>query len=595
MPPAAVPSSISSERASAPTYVVGHRNPDADAICSAIAYTAYKHARGERGYIAARCGNSNARIDTILARFKQPLPYYLTDVYPRVSDLMTTSVVSLPENATCAEALDLIDRHGVRLLPVIAKEGQLVGTVSMVHLGGVFIPRVSQPRLMRQVHASLADIVRALRARSPHLVNENNVEELYVRLGTMDIRTFWSVSERENIPASQSIIIVGDRRDVQERAIELGIRALVITANLDLDEATIALAQKKGVSLIVSPYDSATTAWVIRTASNISRVVERKFSTIGPEVRIGEIRRNFGSGSAPALMVVNDDGKLVGILSKSDVLKPVQTRLALVDHNELTQAVPGAEEVTITEIIDHHRLGAFNTAQPILFINEPVGSTCTIVADLFRREGLQPTPEIAGVMMSGLISDTLHLNGPTTTSKDAIILAWLSEIAGVDSKKLADEIFNSGSVILAHPPAKVVRSDFKIYEEDGVRFAVSQVEELGFGNFWQHAPSITAAVQELRDEERLTFAALLITDINTQNSLLIVKGSPEVIKRINYAPVDQDEIFDLPGIVSRKKQVIPYLTGLIKEMAADGALPQSAPPFAKKRGKASLASARRED
>src|SRR4051812_21692914 len=162
----------------APTYVVGHKNPDADAICSAIAYAAYKEARGEHGFIAARCGNSNARIDTILARFKQPLPFYLTDVSPRVHDLMTTSVISLPEDSTCAEALELIDRHGVRLLPVIAPDGRPVGTVSMVHLGSVFIPRVSEPRLMRQVHASLADIVRALHARSPHLVNEAHVEEL---------------------------------------------------------------------------------------------------------------------------------------------------------------------------------------------------------------------------------------------------------------------------------------------------------------------------------------------------------------------------------------------------------------------------------
>jgi manganese-dependent inorganic pyrophosphatase len=187
--------------------------------------------------------------------------------------------------------------------------------------------------------------------------------------------------------------------------------------------------------------------------------------------------------------------------------------------------------------------------------------------------------------MAGLISDTLHLNGPTTTRKDAILLAWLAEIAGVNSKTLADEIFNSGSVILANPPAKIVRADYKIYEEEGVRFAVSQVEELGFGNFWQHAQPIANALQDLRDEERLAFAALLITDINTQNSLLLVKGDDGLIQRIGYPHVKQDEIFDLPGIVSRKKQLIPYFTSLLKEMAADGSLPsgKSATPFTKKR------------
>jgi manganese-dependent inorganic pyrophosphatase len=437
---------------------------------------------------------------------------------------------------------------------------------------------------MRQVHTSLNSIARALKGRALHLVDEKKVEDLFVRLGTMDIRSFWSISEREMIPASQSIIIVGDRRDVQRRAVELGIRALVITSNLGMDDETLAMAKAKGVSVIVSPYDSATTSWVVRTASSIERVIERTFVTANPDERIADVRKKF-SVTTHAVLVTNDDDVLIGILTKSDIFKPVQTRLVLVDHNELTQAVPGAEEVTITEIIDHHRLGALHTAQPILFINEPVGSTCTIVADLFRRENLQPTPAIAGIMMSGLIADTLHLNGPTTTGKDAMLLAWLAQIAGVNSKQLADEIFNSGSVILASPPEKVVRSDFKIYEEEGIRYAVSQVEELGFGNFWQHAKPIAQAVQDLRDEERLAFAALLVTDINTQNSLLLVKGDPGIIQRIGYPHVEQDEIFDLPGVVSRKKQLIPYLTSLIKELAADGALPtgKSAAPFTKKK------------
>lgn len=582
MPPAAAAPATATS--STPTYVVGHKNPDADAICSAIAYAAFKEARGDKGYIAARCGNSNARIDTILKRFNQPLPHYLSDVSPRVHDLMTPGVVYVPETATCAEAIELIDRNQIRVLPVTNSRRKPVGYVTMSQLGGIFIPRVHEPRLMRQVHTSLANIARALKGRAVHLVDEKKVEDLYVRLGTMDIKSFWSISVRENIPAEQSIIIVGDRKDVQRRSIELGIRALVITSNLEIDDETIALAQNRGVSVILSPYDSATTAWLVRTASSIERVVERQCVTVDPGERIADARKRF-SVTNHAVFVTNDDGSLSGILTKSDIFKPVQTRLVLVDHNELTQAVPGADEVTIAEIIDHHRLGSLHTAQPILFINEPVGSTCTIVADMFRREGLLPSPAIAGIMMSGLISDTLHLNGPTATGKDAILLAWLSEIAGVNSKQLADEIFNSGSVILANPPDKVVRSDFKIYEEEGIRFAVSQVEELGFANFWQHAKPIANAVQELRDDEKLAFAALLITDINTQNSLLLVKGDDAFIDRISYPHVEQDEIFDMPGVVSRKKQLIPYLSSLIKQLASEGALPtgKTTPPFKRKK------------
>jgi manganese-dependent inorganic pyrophosphatase len=547
------------------TYVVGHRNPDADSICSAIAYAAYKHARGETGFVAARCGNSNARIDTILARFRQPLPLYLSDVSPRVRDLMTVNPTTVSSQATCAEALELIDRQDLRLLPVVDASGRAVGTLSLAHLGGAFIPRASEPRLMRQVDTSLAHIVRALKGVALHLPHAQRAERLYVRIGAMDIRSFWTVSERENIPAAQSLIIVGDRRDIQLRAIELGVRALVVTSNLPIDEDVLAQIRERAIGLIVSPYDSATTAWVIRTASTIERVIEGGFIPLHPDARIADVRRQISTLPSPAFLVVDDSGTLQGILAKSDLIKPVPTRLVLVDHNEITQAVTGADEVTIAEVIDHHRLGALHTAQPILFINEPVGSTCTIVADLFRREGLAPSPAIAGLMMAGLISDTLHLNSPTSTPKDAEVLAWLAPIAGEEPRQLAEAIFSSGSIILASPPDKVVRSDYKIYQESGLRFAVSQVEELSFNNFWQHAKPLGQALQDLRTGENLAFAALLVTDINTQNSLLLVKGGADLIRRISYPHVEKDEIFDLPGIVSRKKQLIPYLTSLLKE------------------------------
>jgi manganese-dependent inorganic pyrophosphatase len=323
----------------------------------------------------------------------------------------------------------------------------------------------------------------------------------------------------------------------------------------------------------VSPYDSATTAWVIRSATMLERLVDRKFASLSADLRIGELRKKLATTTNPSYMVVDEEGKLQGILTRTDVLKPVKTRLILVDHNEMTQAVSGADQVAIVEIIDHHRLGSLNTQSPILFINEPVGSTCTIIADLFRREGLVPTADIAGIMMSGIISDTLHLNSPTTTEKDGLILNWLAQIAAVNSRELANEIFNSGSVILANPPEKVIRSDFKIYDEEGSRFAVSQVEELGFANFWKHSRELAKALEALRNEESLLFACVLITDINTQNSLLLVKGEPEFISRINYTSVQKDEIFDTPGIVSRKKQLIPYLGSILKEMQADGVMP----------------------
>ncbi len=297
----------------APIYVVGHRNPDADAICAAIAYAAFKEARGEPGHVAARCGNSNARIDTILARFQQPLPHYLSDVSPRVRDLMATDVLVLDENATCADALGVFDGHDIRALPVTGAGRKVLGTVSLSTLGSVFIPRLNEPRRMRIVHTSLANITRTLHGRALHLARPEVIEDLYVRLGTMDIASFWSISIRENVPAPQSIIIVGDRRDVQRRAIEIGVRAIVVTSNLGMDEETLELARRQDTSVIISPYDSATTSWVVRTASTLERVIEREFVAIDADLRIADVRRKFSGRATHALLVTNEAGELDGI------------------------------------------------------------------------------------------------------------------------------------------------------------------------------------------------------------------------------------------------------------------------------------------
>jgi manganese-dependent inorganic pyrophosphatase len=550
-----------------PIYIFGHKNPDADSICSAIAYESLKHATGQMHYRAARCGNSNARIDTILEKFQLPLPEFIGDLTPRLSDVMHKKVFSVTRDSTYAEALELIDTHDVRALPVINAANKVEGVVSIFELGEAFIPKPKAGNEMRRVYSSISAIIRSLNAKVLNATDTESLEDLFVRVGAMDVRSFGRHQDEEGAAAESSIIIVGDRWDIQERCLQLNVRLLVITGGLEVDAEVVERAKRRGVSLIVSPYDSASTAWIIRTATHIDRLVDPNVKSFLAEDRISSIKNRVASCNAPLYMVVNEHEELVGVFAKSDLLRPSKKRIVLVDHNELGQAVNGAAEVQITEIIDHHRLGNIPTDKPILFMNRPVGSTCSIIADLFRAQGLTPEPAIAGVLMSGIIADTLLLNSPTTTPLEGELLDWLSPIAGTSAKDLADLIFSSGSVILSSSPADVIRSDCKVYSEGDLRYSVSQIEEMGFNNFWKHVEKLETSLQDHCESEQLSFSLLLVTDINSQNSLLVVAGSESLCAMINYPQKKgNDTIYDLPGIVSRKKQLMPYIGSLLKSM-----------------------------
>ncbi len=419
---------------------------------------------------------------------------------------------------------------------------------------------------MRRVQTTVQSIIDSLHAQVLHAERIDQLEDLYVRIGAMDIRSFGNNHKEQGLPSDRSIIIVGDRWDIQERCLQLGVRMLVITGNLEVDEEVVARAKERNVCLIISPYDSATTSWIIRTATHIDSLVAPDVSCFSADDRIASVKRRIATNNDPLYAVVNDTKQLIGVFSKSDILKPSQTRIALVDHNEVGQAVNGASEVQITEILDHHRLGNIPTDQPILFINRPVGSTCSIVADLFRAQGLEPAPNIAGIMMAGIVSDTLMLNSPTTTPLEKELLDWLAPIAGIEAKALSEIIFTAGSVVVNSPPEAVIRSDCKLYDEGELRYSVSQIEELGFDNFWKNEEALDAALEAFRKEEDLYFSFLMVTDINTQDSLLVVAGNDEILSAINYPQRGQSNIYELSGIVSRKKQLIPYIASMLKTL-----------------------------
>lgn len=313
----------------------------------------------------------------------------------------------------------------------------------------------------RRIRTSINNIIRALDAKELNVIEPGYIEDMYVRVGAMDVNSF-ATNKKTDFPYKQSVIIVGNRWDIQQKSITIGARLVVVTGDYMPADDTLERAKEAGVSFILTRHDSATTAWLMRTSVVIEGLIEKNVPTVHSDTRISELKMKINNSNMPSFVVVNDDHKFCGLLHKVDLLKPPKTKLVLVDHNEMTQAVPGAEHVDILEIIDHHRLGALSTHAPILFINEPVGSTCTIVADMYRREHMTPTSQIAGLLASGIISDTLNLNSPTSTLKDSDILSWLLPIANITREELSALIFNTGSMIKSGPPNKVIRIDIKV-------------------------------------------------------------------------------------------------------------------------------------
>ena len=271
------------------------------------------------------------------------------------------------------------------------------------------------------------------------------------------------------------------------------------------------------------------------------------------------VQRLAAASRFHAFTVLDDNKKVVGILSKSDFLKKVERQLILVDHNELSQAVLGADQVEILEVIDHHRIGTLTTHQPIMFRNEPVGSTSTIVADCFFRHGLELPKEIAGLLLAGLVADTLNLTSPTTTERDVQILAELEMMSGVNAAEFTEKLFASGSLLISQPVVQAITTDCKEYIEQGRTFSVAQIEEMGFDPFWTRKAQVVEAIEQWKSTKGYFLSALLVTDVVKQTSLLVIASTDAFLNAIDY-PELEPGIYELDGVVSRKMQLLPYLT-----------------------------------
>ena len=542
-------------------FVVGHRNPDTDSICSAIAYAELCQLQGRSNVFPGRVGGLNRQTEFVLDTIGQLQPQLLTDVYPRLRDTVGDCPALIDADAPLVNALDLMRQRDIRMLPVIDADGAPLGALILKRMTEhIFLPRAGKP--IRQVLSSPKSIQTCLQANVINMVDGERTEEFDLFVGAMSLQSFRA--RLSNVDPQRIVVFAGDRRDILEHAIQLGIRLLVVTGDLPVDDDLVKLAREKKVSLICSPYDTATSALLARLSTPVRYLADADVPRAHPDDRLDEIRKVLMRSTAPGVLVIDDNGKVCGVGTKSNLLRPSPLKLILVDHNELTQAVPGADQVEILEIIDHHRLGNFHTELPIRFINQPLGSTCSVVATLYRQAGFDPEPKIAALMLAGLLSDTVLLKSPTTTDTDRQLLVWLEQCSGLDASVFGRQMFQAGSALAAYPDVEsLLTADFKEYDVEGRRFGVGQVEVVTFQEFDDRLEEISSGLQALAERRSLALAGLLVTDIVQQNSQLIVRGDKDLVSAVGYPQIATGR-FDLRGVLSRKKQLMPHLLRAFK-------------------------------
>lgn len=546
-------------------YVFGHRNPDTDAICSALAYADFLRRTTRPDAIAACCGTPNQRTEFALRKANLAAPRIIMDIRPEIENVCRREPIFAREDDVFFDVYRRMDRHEVRAIPVLDHDDEIVGIVSLLDLLELILRGGADPGQSREVRSTLSKVVSVIDGSFQHAVDPDRTDDLIMTVGAMSAGGF--TSRMREFPAERLLVVSGDRPTIQLPALETGVRALVVTGGYELSSGLMQLAEARGVAVLNSPYDTATTTLRIKAAQLIDSVIDREFMSLSAKMPV-ETARQQVFRSSQAIFPIIDGGRLTGVLSKSDLVNPPQTQIILVDHNELSQAVQGAEDAEIIEVLDHHRLGgSLKSNHPIRLQMEPVGSTCTLVARMFSRAGIEPSPGIALCMASGIISDTLHLRSPTTTEVDREILTWLDSFCDVDLKQYAEEFFQVGSALRNCTPEQVVREDCKEFSESGQRFSISQIEEIGFDLFWQRKEELARGLDGLAREHELDFSALLVTDISSNGSLLLMSRQVDGWEEINY-PELEDNLYQLDDVVSRKKQLLPLIISLLESSPA---------------------------
>lgn len=549
-------------------FISGHRNPDPDSIASAYALAELRRAQNPAAdYVSVCPGVFPERAAHLFRRFGVKPPQRRNDVHLRMRDLCVPAP-SLVAGTTLFEAVTRLRELGVQQLPVTDGNGRFLGMLSAIALLSRLLNIGTDDGdsfAGRRIRSSVALMQRVLDAEMPAAFDAETISDFDVYVAAMRAASFEDhipVERHENL-----VVITGDRPEIIWKALDNRIRLLIVTGRREIPGGAVAAAKLRGVSVLKTKLDSATVTRRLKFSMPVESAEMNASGTLvlSPDDRLRDFRTRILRSPAELFPVADADGSLCGVVYKKALSEPPPYRMILVDHNEPEQRLPGAEELPVAEIVDHHRIGTIGTTHPIRFTGDVVGSTCTLVAKMFREAGVPVSAPTAGILLGGLVSDTLALKSPTTTALDREICAWLESLCGVPADELMRELLEIDSPLAAKSARDVLCGDRKDYASGRFRFALAQVEESNLQLLRLRREELEREMLAACAAGTLNFFGLLVTDAVRETSDLLAVGDEAILRSLHYDR-GEDGVFSLPGVLSRKKQLLPQMLAVLSEL-----------------------------
>ncbi|MFT3960823.1 putative manganese-dependent inorganic diphosphatase [Propionivibrio sp.] len=536
--------------------VIGHRNPDTDSACAAWSYARYKNAVDpQHRYRAAVCGQLGRQAKFVFTNAGVEPPPYLKDVIPRVGDIAEDAGIRLDQNDPLKMAFHDLDTPRLSVVPVFDDAKNFAGIVGVHEMLGYFVEGTVKSRPFYTFRADNIEKV-----IPGYFLKRGRDDEFRAPIMAGAMALDQSAKRLDALAPAKPIMIVGNRPELIDMAINREVPAIILTGYEAGETPSVDFGGFAG-SVYVSTCDTSETIRMLRLSLPVKQIMDTKPLCLPHDELFDAAKKTLLNTEHHGLPVLKD-GRFVGVVTRESFIEKPRRKLILIDHNELSQAVAGAEDAEICEIIDHHRMGAEKTNTPIYIYCKPIGSSCSIVYSHFRMAGVAPDRETALLMLSGLLSDTMLLRSPTTTPEDRLYAPELARLAGVDLQEYGTLMLSLTASLKQTDPLQMVTGDFKEYAECGFRVGVSQVEVGTLADMDEVKANILAALERVCKERNLTWALLLVTDVTREHSVLLCSPWPAAAKEFAYKRLEEN-IFDLPGILSRKKQLLPEILRIL--------------------------------